>query len=179
MAMKLGDKTLVEHSVLSMYDVVDRVIVVGGYGIERVRDILGGYPKVEVIYNQDFRRGMFSSVQAGLRHLRSLYQDASVRARVFLLPGDYPLVRQDTYRRMLMVSGHVVIPTCKGRRGHPVLMSTRLIEHVLCSPDTYNLRDCIKRFGYAGVEVEDEGILCDVDTMEDYESVKRLYDKHN
>ena len=102
MAMRLGDKTLIEHSVASMSPVVERVIVVGGHRIELLRQILAGYPQVEVVHNTAFREGMFSSVQAGLSQVRA--------ERVFLLPGDCPVVSTATYRRLLEVPGEVVIP---------------------------------------------------------------------
>lgn len=167
MELNLGDKTLIEHSIAGMYPVVDRVIVVGGHKIERIREILQGYSKVKIVYNENFRQGMFSSVKEGLRHVRG--------GCFFLLPGDYPLIGEEIYRQMLKISGDVILPIYKGRKGHPVLMRSRLIDDILRQPDTSTLRDCIRQIGYVTVEVEDEGIILDVDDLEDYHTTKRVY----
>ena len=171
MELNLGDKTLIEHSIAGMYPVVDRVIVVGGHKIERIREILQGYSKVKIVYNENFRQGMFSSVKEGLRHVRG--------GCFFLLPGDYPLIGEEIYRQMLKISGDVILPIYKGRKGHPVLMRSRLIDDILRQPDTSTLRDCIRQIGYVTVEVEDEGIILDVDDLKDYHTVKRVYDNEH
>ena len=168
MELNLGDKTLIEHSIAGMYAVVDRVIVVGGHKIERIREILQEYSKVEIVYNEHYRQGMFSSVQEGLRHVSG--------ECFFLQPGDLPLISEEIYRRMLEASGDVIIPTYKGRKGHPALMRSRLIDAILHQPDTSTLRDYIGRVGYAQVEVDDEGIVLDVDDLEDYHIMKRVYE---
>ena len=171
MELNLGHKTLIEHSIAGMYAVVDRVIVVGGHKIERIREILQEYSKVEIVYNENFRQGMFSSVQKGVRHVRG--------ERFFLQPGDLPLISEEIYRRMLEASGDVIIPTYKGRKGHPALMRSRLIDAILHQPDTSTLRDYIGRVGYAQVEVDDEGIVLDVDDLEDYHIMKRVYENEH
>ena len=168
MALPLGDKTLIEHAVSSMYGVVDRVIVVGGHNVERIREILLSYSKVRVVTNEHFRSGMFSSVKEGLRHVRG--------SSFFLLPGDYPLVREGTYRRLMNASGDVIVPTYKGRKGHPVLIASHLIPRILQTPDTSTLRDFISAVGYVAMAVDDEGIRLDVDTLEDYERMRRDYE---
>ena len=142
--------------------------MVGGHKIERIREILQEYSKVKIVYNENFRQGMFSSVQEGLKHVRG--------ESFFLQPGDLPLISEEIYRRMLEASGDVIIPTYNGRKGHPVLMRSRLIDAILHQPDTSTLRDYIGRVGYAQVEVDDEGIVLDVDDLEDYHIMKRVYE---
>jgi molybdenum cofactor cytidylyltransferase len=113
-------------------------------------------------------------VRTGLKHVRA--------ERFFLLPGDHPLVGEQVYRTMLnsmdIHTQDVVIPVFAGRKGHPVLMSSRLIEPILQAPDSSTLRDIIQVAGYQTVEVEDEGILLDVDDPDSYEAVRQTYE-HN
>lgn len=168
LAMKLGDKTLIEHAIAGMYSLVERVIVVGGHRYDLVRDILRGYERVEVVFNERFEAGMFTSVKEGLRHVRA--------QRFFLLPGDHPLVGEEVYRRLLAVSAPVVRPAHRGYKGHPLLMDSRLIPAILAEPDTANLRDFIRTVGFRTVEVGDDSIFLDVDTMADFEAVKRAYE---
>jgi molybdenum cofactor cytidylyltransferase len=168
MEWRLGDRTLIEWAVAGMLPVVDRIVVVGGFQVERLRAILDGAPRVEVVCNERYAAGMFSSVKAGLRHVRS--------SRLFLLPGDHPLVRAEVYQAMLDVTGDVVIPTFQGRKGHPVLMSARLIDHILEAPDSATLRDIIQCYGFETVDIADEGIVLDVDDPDSYQMARRIYE---
>lgn len=170
MAWRLGDRTLIEWAVAGMSPVVDRIIVVGGFQVERIRAILEGVPKVEVVVNEGYTSGMFSSIKVGLSHVRA--------QRVFLLPGDCPLVAETVYSSLLDAAGDVAIPVCEGRKGHPVLMSSKLIEIILAEPDSSTLRDVIRRVGYEAVEVADRGILLDVDDPDGYEAVRQAYEQH-
>jgi molybdenum cofactor cytidylyltransferase len=163
MALPLGDKTVIEKSIEGMYEIVTRILVVVGWKAEQVRSLLAAYHKVECVPNPDFRAGMFSSVKAGIAHVQA--------PRFFLLPGDHPLIGVEVYAQMLACPADIVIPTFGGRRGHPVLFSSHLIPEILDSPDNATLRDYIRTKGHSEVEVEQEGILIDIDTHKDYRAV--------
>ncbi|MCK4421720.1 nucleotidyltransferase family protein [candidate division WOR-3 bacterium] len=169
MELPLGGKTLLERSIEGMYHISERIIVVGGYRIERIREILEPYKKVDVVYNKDFESGMFSSVKKGVSEVTAL--------RFFLLPGDQPLVREEVYKRMLKIDGDIIIPTCRGKKGHPVLMKSHLIGEILKEPDDSTLRDFIHKKGATLIEVEDEGIILDIDVLEDYERIRKEYER--
>jgi molybdenum cofactor cytidylyltransferase len=163
MEMPLGDKALIERSIEGMLVVASRILVVVGWKAERVRELLAGYPQVEIVLNEAYQEGMFSSVKAGLAQVRA--------ERFFLLPGDHALVGATVYRQLLTVTGDIVIPTYQGRKGHPVLMRGELVPEILGQPPGSILRDYVNRKGYTLVEVDDEGILIDVDTPADYDAV--------
>jgi len=162
MELPLGDKTVIQRSVESMAGVVSRVIVVVGCGAERIRQLLAPYGQAEIVLNDGYRAGMFSSVKAGIAHVQA--------ESFFLLPGDHPLVRVETYRRLLMAGGEIAIPSFRGRRGHPVLVASRLIPEILSEPGESSLREYIGRVGFTLVDVPDEGVTLDIDTMDDYRS---------
>jgi molybdenum cofactor cytidylyltransferase len=110
MALPLGDKTLIEVTIDGMLPFVDRVIVVVGWLAERLRVLLAGRRNVDLVYNERYREGMFSSVRAGIAQVRA--------ARFFLLPGDQPLVQAEVYARLLTAEGAIAIPTYHGKKGH-------------------------------------------------------------
>ena len=172
MALPLGDRTVIEKSIEGMYDLVSQVLVVVGWKADQIRSLLSAYHKVEFVLNEDFRAGMFSSVKAGISHVRAPF--------FFLLPGDHPLIDAKVYAHMLattddIASSGIVIPTFGGRKGHPVLFSSDLIPKILRYPDTATLRDYIRTKGHTEIEVEQEGILVDMDTLEDYRAVLAKY----
>jgi molybdenum cofactor cytidylyltransferase len=168
MALPWGDKTLIEKSIEGIYELASRILVVIGWRAEQIRSLLAAYHKVELVPNDDFRAGMFSSVKVGITHIRA--------PRFFLLPGDHPLIGAEVYTQMLAVTEDIVIPTFGGRRGHPVLFNSHLIPEILHSSDNATLRDYIRMKGHIEVEVEQESILIDIDTLEDYHAVLSKYE---
>lgn len=171
MALPLGDKTAIERAIAGMYEIAWRIVVVAGWQAERIEALLAPYARVEIVRNEGFRAGMFSSVQAGLARVRA--------PRVFLLPGDHPLIGPEVYLQMLVEEAEIVIPTCDGKKGHPVLLSGHLIPEILALPADATLRDYVAARGYTTVEVGDRGILMDIDTLEDYRAVLAALRRRN
>jgi molybdenum cofactor cytidylyltransferase len=128
---------------------------------------------VEVVFNPRYTEGMFTSVQEGVKHVKSQW--------FFLTPGDYPLLTKEIYQKLLDArsgsSQCVFIPVFKGRKGHPILVKSDLVKDLLKEPDDSNLRKFIDRKGFEPVEVDDDGILVDIDTMEDYLRIKTKLEK--
>jgi len=166
MELPLGDKTLIERSLEGMYDVCTRIIVVGGYRIERVRELLSHYATVEVVENRSWQEGMFSSVKIGVQHVAS--------ERFFLLPADIPLVPASVFRSLLAERGEVIIPTYHGRRGHPVLLDPSITKEIRAEPDDSCLRDVLRRHKVTTLPVENEEILLDVDSLADYSTAMEI-----
>jgi len=163
--LDLGGETLIEKCLQAMYDQCERIIVVGGYRVNAIEGIMQKYSRVEVVFNPDYRQGMFSSVKEGFKHVRA--------ARFFFTPADYPMIKKSTYANLLAVNGDIVVPSYQGLTGHPVLMQTALIKE-LVSEDYSNLRDFIISKRSINLELNDPGVLIDVDTMEDYLKVKKM-----
>ncbi|NIM16295.1 MAG: NTP transferase domain-containing protein [Candidatus Aminicenantes bacterium] len=178
MELLLNEKTLIEHTIDSMVDFCSRVIVVGGHKIERIIEITKKYANVQVVLNPHYRTGMFSSAREGVRHVKAKW--------FFFTPGDYPLVKRTTYQKLLDArsmspSEKIFIPVYQGRKGHPILIKGSLVKELLKEPKDSNLRKFINRKGFTPVEVNDDGILVDIDTLEDYEKAvgSRKGEKNN
>lgn len=171
MILDIYGKTIIERVVDSMYDVCSSIFVVGGYNIDSIINVLNKYPKVNVVFNENYIDGMFSSVKEGLKYVRE--------NRFFLIPGDYPAISKSLYESMLFEKGDIIIPTYKGKRGHPVLMKSDLIKEVVDTQIYLNMKEFINTKSYITKEVLEEGILMDVDTIEDYEAVLSYYSIRN
>jgi molybdenum cofactor cytidylyltransferase len=112
--------------------------------------------------------GPISSLQAGLRAL----SDGS--PAVLFCPVDHPLFRHQTVealiRAFVKTAPPFVAPAYQGRRGHPVLFGKELFPELL-SPDLpEGARSVVARYleQRAVVEVEDPGILADINTPDDF-----------
>ena len=160
LTLALEGQAILARCLEGMYDVCARLIVVTGHRRDSLRPILRRYAKVEEVYNPAYARGMFSSVLAGVRQVKA--------GGFFLTPGDYPLIAKETYASLAGTDGEIVIPVFDGKRGHPLLMNSRLIPELLSCPATSTLEDFIRRRGASLIPVQDPGILMDVDTMEDF-----------
>lgn len=171
MTLPLGSKTVLEHAIDGMSPFVERVTVVTGWQAERIQRLLAGRAGVVLVHNARYREGMFSSVCAGVAEVRG--------KRFFLLPGDQPLVPAQVYARLLAAEGPAILPTYRGKKGHPVLLDRSLVPEILAQPAGTTLRDVIHRADYTTVEVGDEGILIDLDTAEDYQAIlERVRARH-
>lgn len=167
MSLRIGNKTVIESCIESMYDLCSNIIVVGGYNYNTILEIIKPYNKVKMVLNPCYMEGMFSSVKVALKEV--------IEERFFLIPGDYPVIKKETYEEIIKFNGHIVIPNYRGKTGHPILVNSNLIHKVLNNSSYVTLRDFINDYGFITVEVEDQGILMDVDTLEDYEKVLSYY----
>lgn len=166
--LPFGEKKLLEKVIEGMAPHCSRIIVVGGHFFERIRAVCDPYPHVSPVLNETYRRGMFSSVQTGVRRLDC---DA-----FFLTPGDYPFISAEVYRLLAAAPARsprrdIFIPAFQGRKGHPLLFRRAVAPAILAEPPDSTLRTVVRNHGFQLVEVPDDGILQDVDTMEDYKKL--------
>ncbi len=164
-ALPIGGKPMLERCVEGMRGVCGRIIVVGGHEFERLQGLVQGIGGLECVENPSYRRGMFTSVKAGLARVRG--------ERCFILPVDIPLVPAGVYESLLSVEAEIVVPSFHGKHGHPLCCSRSVISRILQEPDGSSLRDVARRIGVQAVPVDAEEILIDIDTPDDYERVLR------
>jgi molybdenum cofactor cytidylyltransferase len=164
-----GGRTFLETiiSILREAD-VSRVAAVLGHHAEEVQRGVK-LEDMEVVINPEYHRGQTSSLQAGLRALERADLEAVVLCLV-----DHPLISADTVRALVASfrrsGAPVVIPTFQDQRGHPVLIGRTLFSALLSLDPGAGANTVIGRHRDATqlVEVNDSGILLDVDDPEAY-----------
>ncbi len=172
--LPIGGTTLVDRLISTFLDTNVEVYVVVGYRADEIRAAIEDR-NVVVVENPNYNLGMFTSVQAGVRSLVSGY-DA-----FFVMPADVPLVGPFTIESLMTASaqhrGRIIYPVFEKRRGHPPLIPMSLAPKITASGNDHSLRDVLHSFERLALEVNvpDSGILLDIDTPDDYDSlVKRL-----
>jgi molybdenum cofactor cytidylyltransferase len=92
-----------------------------------------------------------------------------------ILPGDMPRVQPATIRAVASeLDQHpVVYAQYKGRRGHPVAFAAELYSELALLSGDEGARRLIARYPALGLEIDDAGVLLDVDTQADLELVRR------
>jgi molybdenum cofactor cytidylyltransferase len=86
-----------------------------------------------------------------------------------VLPGDMPLVRPATLRAVAAALGQhaVSFAQYQGQHGHPVGFSAELYSELAVLTGDQGARRILARYPAAAVEVDDPGVLMDIDTRED------------
>ena len=146
--------------------VADIVLVVSPEGGDIVKAASGFAVRVAV--NEQPGSDMAASVKAGLV---SIDRDAT---GVLICLCDHPLVRPESLESIL--SAHtqkpdaIIIPLYNGRKGHPTLFPRFVLEDL---GKVATLRDVIDRHRAAifTLDVDDEGVILDMDTPEDYRRI--------
>ncbi len=156
--MHIDDKPVIFHVIDTMRDYVDNVVVVVGHYAEELTTALAS-KNVTIVINTAYDRGMFSSVLAGLPH---------AQGDVIMLPGDMPLIAPTTYEALLRAEGNIRVPSHQGRRGHPIFLAETHAARLLEEPVESNVKAFRNRHPFTTVPVEDEGILVDFDTRDDF-----------
>lgn len=163
--LEVNHKPLICHTIDSMRPFVDRIIVVTGRYDNELRPYL---KDVDVIYNDDYPLGMFSSILTGVR----LVKDDDI----LLLPGDITNISNGTYSKILSASGDIRIPVCNGRNGHPLFLSKKFLPALKNEQIDSNMHKFLNKYydEKVKVTVDDPFIYFDVDTIDDYNELIKL-----
>ena len=124
------------------------------------RDIL-------VVSDADAARGMGDSIAAGVA-------ERSGATGWLVLPGDMPLITPGSMLAVAMALEHfpVAFAQHRGRRGHPVGFSAELYSELVRLSGDDGARRVMARYPAHGVELDDPGVLLDVDTVADLEGLR-------
>jgi molybdenum cofactor cytidylyltransferase len=167
--LKLGSRTFIEILAAAMLQSVARLIVVIGAHAGAVRGAIPADSRIAVVENPDYLRGQLSSIKAALPHVSP---DAG---GVLIHLADHPMVRAETFAAVIdgyrRLQRPIAIARYQGRRGHPVLFSRELFAELAAAPEDQGARAVVSadpaRVAY--VDVDDAGVLTDLDTPDDLE----------
>jgi molybdenum cofactor cytidylyltransferase len=156
----------------------DPVVVVLGYQAEAIRAAARRAGQAAFVVNPAPALGQLSSLQCGLRAVPASAQG------VLFTPVDHPAIRGATLthladRALALWSDpappRLVVPRYQGRRGHPVCCSRALIPEFLALTPESQARLVIHAHlqDTSYIDVDDPGILRDVDDPEAYRDLLR------
>ena len=167
--LRLGSRTFIEILADAMLQSVARLIVVVGAHAGAVRGAIPDDPRILVVENPDFLRGQLSSIKAALPRVGPQAAGALIHL------ADHPMVRAETFTAVIdgyrRLGRPIAIARYHGRRGHPVLFARELFGELAAAPEEQGARAVVvadpARVAY--VDVDDPGVLTDLDTPEDLE----------
>lgn len=157
-------KPLICHTIDHMAPYVSKIFLVTGYYHKELTEALESYPKVEIVYNENFDQGMFSSVQKGV---------SKTSEDFYLMPGDCPLVTSKTYEIFKESPPYFALPSFEGKFGHPLFVSKTMKDIILKEPVTSNLKEVRNRYPIMILSTSEPTIVFDVDTIQDYNQLMK------
>jgi molybdenum cofactor cytidylyltransferase len=94
-----------------------------------------------------------------------------------VLPGDMPMVQPHTLQAVAAQLEHhaVVYAQHLGRRGHPVGFGAELYSELVALQGDEGARRLVARYPAHPVDVQDAGVLMDVDTPDDLEQARQSH----
>jgi molybdenum cofactor cytidylyltransferase len=168
MTLPMGQMSVLEQTISKFEGLCSRVIVVAGFQAEIIREEIAKIInentysfQIEFVYNENFNQGMFHSIQKGCKEVNA--------PTFFITPGDCPLVKKETVQLLAKHKGNVVIPSFDYKGGHPIKLSSEVKQKILETNPESNLRVVLDGYEKQYMNVDDAGVLMDVDTPEDYQ----------
>ncbi len=143
------------------------VVVLGNnYGV--VKANLSVTDEIVLLKNPNPADGQLSSLQYAIKNLPP---DCCGLVQALV---DHPRVASSTYDLIYKYSqkssDKIIIPAFKKRRGHPVYFGKNYFSDLLNAPLSCGARYVVEKYSeqVQTFEVEDEGVIIDIDTPEEY-----------
>src|ERR1700733_1097567 len=156
-------KTFVEHLIeVTRHPRVGLTRIVVGAHADEIRERLAAHTR-EIVVNADWAKGQLSSIQAGVHSLPQGTTDGMI-----LCPVDHPVVSAELVARLIeefdASASAIVLPTYRGRRGHPVIFHQRRYPQLLAASAEIGARQVV--WAHAGelreVATEEEGVVLNI-----------------
>jgi molybdenum cofactor cytidylyltransferase len=144
------------------------LVVVLGHESAEIQTLLEGLP-VRTVYNSDYESGQMTSVHCGLGSLSQTCEGVMVAL------GDQPALAVSDINHLVGAffkrdGGEVVIPEYQGKRGNPIIISSRCQQEIINGKYNLGCRRFIENNPELVriVEMPEPSVLIDLDTPMDY-----------
>ena len=133
--------------------------IVLGASAEEIRKRLA-LPEGSLVLNPDWESGQLSSIQAAIRSLPPTGLDGLILCLI-----DHPLISAALVASLIQEfyahEKRIVLPTYKGKRGHPVIFASSLFEELLNASAERGAREVVWRHAkeIAEVPTDEEGVI--------------------
>ncbi|MFQ5917993.1 MAG: NTP transferase domain-containing protein [Candidatus Binatia bacterium] len=155
---------------------VGKIVVVLGHHAKEIKPRIQQLP-INIVINKDYAKGQLSSLIVALQSLEAEKSEEKVDG-VLVHLVDHPFLNHtlinDMIEKFYDSKKLIVVPRYRGKRGHPVLFARRLFPELLSTPLDLGAKGVVRahRDETLEIETEDEGVVIDIDTPEEYR--KRL-----
>lgn len=175
--LPVGEMTAIERSIAALKGAgVRNIAVVTGHNRERLQPVISKAGNIIEAYNEEYAKGMFSSIKTGLAAVRENFADAK---GVFLMPVDCPLISSNVLKTLMNsidTANFFHVPIFEGKKGHPLMIPASYIDEICGYDGNGGLKAITDKYWnrMIRVPVSEEGCLLDMDTPEGYEEIKEF-----
>jgi molybdenum cofactor cytidylyltransferase len=166
--LRMGGETILERTLRNVRtSAVSEIVLVLGHAAADVEKEISS-ERVKIVHNQEYQQGMGTSLRTGLAAV-----NPETNAALVVL-ADQPFVRPETLNKLIACHEEsrpqIIIPLYKGFRGNPVLLDRVVFPELSALSGDVG---CRAIFGshtenIRKLEVDDVGILLDIDSPEEY-----------
>ena len=169
--LQIDSEVLIRKFVKSVSNsVVDAVLVVVGFEAEKIKAVLHDQA-VKFVENPSYEEGMTTSIQSGVK------ASSNESTGLMICLADMPFAETSDLNRLIQAfndyqsteSSLIIVPVFQGKRGNPVLFSEEFRDKILTHKGE-GCREIVRQFPHYVKEVsmENDNLLRDIDTPEDY-----------
>lgn len=165
---KIDGKPMIVHTIEPVLRAgFDEIVVVIGCYANEMQKILENYP-VNIVRNEDWEKGQSTSLCLGVQSV------AGSSERACLMLGDQPFLKTETIMALLLESdahpNEIIVPFYQDRRGNPIIVPASRYGMLLnLTKGDQGGKQLLLTVGYRKLSVNDNGILRDIDTVEELE----------
>jgi molybdenum cofactor cytidylyltransferase len=179
LALPLGERTILEHVIAALRQAaIEHILVVIGPHVAELA-VLAESAGTYVYSVATPTTGMRETVEHGLRWLEQRFQPQPDDAWL-LAPADHPALDASVVPQLESAyTAHpqfsIVIPTYRGRRGHPTLFAWKHVAALRAYPAELGLNTYVRQHAAETLEVpvDSASVLWDMDTPEDYQWLRQ------
>jgi len=166
-----GDSVLVRTLRNAIASEMSVVLVIAESLIDEAQGLVAPEDMVVVDPRTQTGWGMGDSIAAGV----SIHASAT---GWLVLPADMPLVKPSSLRAVAdaLDQQPIAFAQHRGRRGHPVGFGAELFSELVMLKGDEGARRLLARYPTAAVELDDPGVLFDIDTVDDLAVAQRRLD---
>lgn len=172
--LNIGSISIAQRIIATFHQAdVTKIVMVTGYNALTLERHLANNGVI-FLRNENYETTqMFDSAKIGLKYMRDKCD------KVLFTPVDIPLFTANTVTTLLNSGAELACPVCDGKTGHPILISSAIIDKLLADSGERGLQGAISRCGVemTQVEVSDQGVLHDADTPDDYKALLQYHNK--
>ena len=173
LSLPWGKKTVFERCLETLLrSKVQELVIVLGLRNKGVGNLLRG-KNIKTVTNPRAEGGMSTSIRRGLQaiHPRS--------DGILIALGDQPFLKTRTINVLIRTfaqgKGGIIVPSFRGRRGHPVIFHKKYRKELLNLKGDVGGKSLLERYprDVIVVPVKSEGVVKDINTWQDYKKSSR------
>ena len=155
---------------LSIYD-TSELLIVTGYEHETIINLINN-SDIKYIYNNDYKKGIGTSISAGIREL-----DKTIRG-VMIIPADMPIISTKDLIKLQnkfieLNCSKVIFPKYKSQVGNPVILPKKYFNILEGLKGDFGAKSQINKTDIITVNT-DIGTIFDIDTVSNLKKAENI-----